>query len=396
MTKQKNYLIKLTPLGPFFFGGKKRSEAETETDYYLKSRFFPQQTAVLGMLRQELLMQNKVFPLNEKNREKTAQLIGQNSFNPEEKENEQDFGVIREISPLFLVKEEKKDHKNKTSYYHTAPRDHGLVLIEKDKNYYFKDYNPKNRPRQLIAHDAPGKGIDMDKFFRPYQQVGIKKDKTGIPGDDAYYKQIFYRLVSEDHRENEAPTGSKVSLAFFLRLDTRWGDNSSETRLESNIIFMGGERSAFKMDLVSPPGYSEAASVQTLFAGTLPDFLPHCCFAKIILTADAFIEPAKLNNFLLKVNSSEFFRNIRTHVQGTLKYSNLARSENNRGEHGDSPYLGRQYNLVTRGSVLYCRPHETEKLCSGIFRAREYANYRKIGYNYYKAVNPTQGKGGME
>jgi CRISPR-associated protein Cmr3 len=396
MTKQKNFLIKLTPLGPFFFGGKKRSEAETETDYYLKSRFFPQQTTVLGMLRQELLMQNKVFPLNEKNREKAGRLIGQNSFNPEEKENEQDFGVIREISPLFLVKEEKKHRNIKTTYYHTAPGDHGLVLIHKDNNYFFKDFNPKNRSPRLIAHDNPGKGIDMDKFFIPYRQVGIKKDKTGLSGDDAYYKQIFYRLVSEDYLENESPLASKVSYAFFLRLNTRWGDNSWETRLGSSIIFMGGERSAFKMDLVTPPGDSETESVQALFAGTLPDFLSHHCFAKIILTAHAFIETAKLNDCLLRVNGSEFFRNIRTHVKGTRKYNNLARSNDNRGEHGDSPYLGRQYNLVTRGSVLYCQPHETEKLCSSIFCAREYANYRKIGYNYYKVVNPSPGKGGIE
>ncbi len=56
------YLITLTPLEPFFFGGNitfgKFKDKEKST-YLVKSRYFPQQTALLGVIRKEMLIQEK-------------------------------------------------------------------------------------------------------------------------------------------------------------------------------------------------------------------------------------------------------------------------------------------------------------------------------------------------
>jgi CRISPR-associated protein Cmr3 len=54
------YLITLKPLEPFMFGGDQTFGALGDKEagsYLVKSRMFPQQTAVLGMLRKELMVQ---------------------------------------------------------------------------------------------------------------------------------------------------------------------------------------------------------------------------------------------------------------------------------------------------------------------------------------------------
>lgn len=48
------YLIKLTPLDKFFFGQKK-TFGDDNVNYVVYSSFFPQQTALLGLLRYQVL-----------------------------------------------------------------------------------------------------------------------------------------------------------------------------------------------------------------------------------------------------------------------------------------------------------------------------------------------------
>jgi CRISPR-associated protein Cmr3 len=380
MTNEKNYLIKLTPLGPFFFGGRKRSEAETETDYYLKSRYFPQQTAVLGMLRHELLMQNEIFPLNKENRTQAAQLIGACSFDPDKPR--QEFGVIRELSPLFLIHEAVETGEKKTFHYHIAPRDHGLVLEENGKNLCFKNYKPKEHtPVRLLAKESPDKPLEMDEFFIEHEQVGIRKSETGQSAEDAYYKQVFYRLIAG------------VSFAFFLRLSNRWDNNARETLLESNKIFMGGERSAFKLEVIDRERYQDAASVQPLYDHTLPEFPSPRRYARIVLTADAFVESVLLEQCRLAVCGSVFFRNIRSHMDKTRKFNNLSQSDDGGNIERISPYLGGQYNLLARGSVLYCEDTNAPDIYNAVELKNDAPIFRKTGYNYYKYIKPTDPAG---
>jgi len=49
-------LITLKPLMPFFFGYE-NTFGKKGTTYYVKSALFPQQSAILGMLRREILLQ---------------------------------------------------------------------------------------------------------------------------------------------------------------------------------------------------------------------------------------------------------------------------------------------------------------------------------------------------
>jgi CRISPR-associated protein Cmr3 len=390
MSKTQTYLIQLIPLGQFFFGGKKRSEAEApEKDYYFRSLYFPQQTQLLGMLRQELLIQNNLFPLNKDNREQAAALIGPESFAPGN--GSQDFGALREISPLFLC--------CNNCYYHPIPFDHGLTLVKKSGKTYLHikkgdikekgdstnvathGYIPqlegfeskKYNPLQLLANTSGATPINYDEIFKEIEQVGIKKGQNGQVKEDAYYKQVFYRLEKG------------AAFSFFLRLNTKWKYQEKTRKLEfaDNIITMGGERSTFKMKVTPRPDSSENLPVQTLYRETLPAFNPHPNFHKVVLTGSAFVEPKLLNLCGFAITGSVFFRNIRTHVRQTRKFCNLKQESINGSTETHTPYLGSRYNLLQQGSVLYL---ENREALHQVEEQLTNPQYQKIGYNFFTTI----------
>ena len=103
----KTYLITLTPMGKFFFGGDMTftvNGKDTDfTSYIIRSNKFPQQTSLLGMLRFLVLRNDEVVFNNSSqcitNRKEAITLIGAKSF--EMSGNEGNFGVIKSISPCF-------------------------------------------------------------------------------------------------------------------------------------------------------------------------------------------------------------------------------------------------------------------------------------------------------
>ncbi len=112
MTK---YLVKLKPLDIFFFGQENKYRRKqtkengktkhiTEADYFQRSAYFPQQTAIFGTLRYCLLEKNGQIPI--KSKEDARDLIGEKSFQAQEKP--QKFGLINNISSAFLFKEQSE------------------------------------------------------------------------------------------------------------------------------------------------------------------------------------------------------------------------------------------------------------------------------------------------
>ncbi|MCK5059489.1 MAG: hypothetical protein KAT34_22760 [Candidatus Aminicenantes bacterium] len=373
----KNYLVTLRPLESFFFGGRKNSEPEEKKDYYVKSRHFPQQTALLGMLRQELLMQNGLFPLNSNNREQAARLIGGKSFNPG-CEN-QDFGVIQEMSPLVLTKD---DH-----FFHPCPKDLGMTLIiEKSEGKscfnlakengetgkeqagerpfipHMKGYNPKTgTPELLIANNGCKEWLKYPDVFTESEQVGIKKGREGRTEEEAYYKQVFLRMEKG------------FSYAFFISL--KKDCDNKPVVLKDSIIYMGGERSAFKMTIKEVSEKSGSENIKELFDKTLPDFAE----AKIILYSDAYVDAGIINLCKFAVTESCYFRNIRSNVRKTKKFDNLKPRDE---ESEITPYLGKRLNFLKRGSVLY--PDDEDGSIEKIKEMLGKPHFQKIGYNYYK------------
>jgi len=216
------YLITLKPLTPFFFGGSvtfgKLGDKENST-YLVKSRLFPQQTAILGMIRKEYLIQNNLLTkkvngdwVDKENVEKAKKLVGSESFDMKREVN---FGVIEKISPIFLIKQDKKYIKkvNIDSY--------------KYKDGILENYNPKYDIYDNFVSTDNKENLKTDEIFKSITKVGIKKSLSNN-NENSYFKQTFYTLQDN------------FKFAFYL-------DTKSE--LKSSIIQLGADNSMFKMDI---------------------------------------------------------------------------------------------------------------------------------------------------
>jgi len=374
----RNYRVTLTPLENFFFGGQKLTEVEKEKDYYIKSLYYPPQTVILGMLRQELLIQNGLFPLDKSDKEKAVRLIGESSFDPVNVR--QEFGVIKQLSPVFITRRGDR-------VFHILPKDYGHAYnpLKEGKTYfnhpaaltrefipYFDGFDAKQgNPEILLSKDFPHHPFELRKIFKQDEQIGIKKGKRGQTEEEGYYKQVFLRLTKG------------YAFSFYLKLDA--GLDKETVKFANNIVFIGGERSGFKMEVEFMAEADESKSVSDLFDRSLPGLAG----PKILLTGDAFVEPGIFNLCDFAVTGSIFFRNFRSYVRTTHKYWNLT----DRKDDKETPFLGDRYNLLSRGAVLYYGNNpETLKELEGLL---DITAYKNIGFNYYK-IYPSQDEKGKE
>jgi len=138
----KKYLIKLKPLDLFFFSQetkyRRKGKDKYEADYYQVSAYFPQQTALLGMLRYYMLQVNSQIPIN--NAATAKKLIGNKSFDVGETNS--DFKTIKNLSAIFIL------DKNDKSYY-INPKD----LILKDNKPEYLNRTPAANIRTNITDE---------------------------------------------------------------------------------------------------------------------------------------------------------------------------------------------------------------------------------------------------
>lgn len=240
-----NYLIRLFPEEPFFFGGEKSFGNGDGQSYFVKSNYFPQQTGLLGLLRFQLLKQNNM--LNQQD----PDLIGPDSFSAEKAQ--QDFGKIKSLSPVFIQegtdavvasylplsfdygffdsleiesrrlngsqqgKVKRSNHKTQIPHLEGYNSKNGLakVLIEskgeKFKNYDFDIKKKKEEHNGVYIHES---------------RVGILKDKAFPGEDDAFYRQEYLNLAKG------------YSFSFFASIDDK---------LIDDLVWLGKEKPFFRM-----------------------------------------------------------------------------------------------------------------------------------------------------
>jgi CRISPR-associated protein Cmr3 len=215
------YKITLKPLAPFLFGGDNtfgtKGDEENGT-YLVHSREFPQQSALQGMLKKEMMTQAGLLTrkirgewVDKRAKEEAEKLVGKEKFSINSKEL-QNFGALKSISPLFLSKNGKNIIKKVAIDSYTY----------KDK--LLQDYKPKvNIYDNFVAIDnsQPYKSSDI---FQKVEQVGIKKGG----GDNAFFKKTSY-LLKDD-----------FLFTFFIE---------SDFELKNAIVTLGADSSPFKMQI---------------------------------------------------------------------------------------------------------------------------------------------------
>ena len=285
-----NYIIRLTPVGTYFLGGEITfGEGDGKQNYYVRSNKLPQVSTLLGVVRYEVLRQNNLLGNNKKNENDIRKAIGEKGF---DMSRNLDYGIIQKISPLFI------ENKSKNIYYTPLPLDYGIDVVKNENiscsafsgskfNYAMKaeNYDPKNYDnfRYWIGTDK-GKIKDEDIFYTK-EQIGITKEGREINDNEAFYKLVTVGLKPE------------YNFVFLLTTSEKLNDYSG-------MVYMGGNRSVFKMDLfcLNPKGKdsNNTDSNETECNENENYFCDKFKFlrkkGRFLLLGDAFLENEKLSN----------------------------------------------------------------------------------------------------
>lgn len=367
------YLITLTPLGKYFFGGDMTfqygSDEKSEFNnihanfisYIIKSNRFPQQTSLLGMMRYLLLTKSPgVFSVGSQsitNPEGAETLIGPHSFNVIANHDScNKFGVIEKLSPCFLMRGDEiflpvpKDYHFKVSFndsFSEAFSNSRELVLPK-----LEGYSPKESPDSLYISTTNKAVVKESEIFEKDERIGIYKNYQGQSDNKGFYKQISYKL-----RDN-------FCFAFTVDVDFDLTDCHNE------IVSIGADGSRFSLSAVEFD--DQKSSMPEYPSGIYKD---HCSFRRVILLSDSLLTDDDIAKAGFSITNTVPFRFLQFNV--TEKNYNLS------GGWKKSP---KKYYLYEKGSVFYFRTDEdAQAFMESVENKKE---FNQIGYNksqiYYK------------
>lgn len=338
----KTYFVDIKPIGFYFFGGE-RTFNTVETDkynkevanYYAISNHYPQQTALLGLMRYAVLATIQ-GGLNAQLKEK-EKCIGA-AFDGK---HENGYGYINSISPLCLL---RKTETGKTfllpvPYHHQAENKLVEYQIE---NYDSYTISVKKESATLTnfnykEFDTSIRWVDnSDNEHEPFEElerVGVK-----IKGDqDAFYKQKHYRLKKE--------------YSFGIWIDFTINGLSLKNNL---IVPFGGDQGLSKIQFSNdPPSIFKKEQQKT---------------NTVALLSDAYV-------------NQTFFKNIDYGITGFVDFRYIKSKNSNYYAINNQTDKSDKMQLLKRGSVLFC--NNADAVANDL---RSNKAYRRIGYNYFKFI----------
>lgn len=395
---QKTYLIKLKPIGSYFFGQENYSDTDRRAFYLQHSAILPQQTTILGMLRHQLLLQNGYLERKNnqgssqyqiKERGKASVFIGTHSF---EMEGNHSYGVVKKLSPLFLIKDDKQFFAYPKIKYFANPEDRKKdVFSYKEINLSLPSFNTGElgyslmgdhlNKRLLVDPNYNSKhgfelgfrSIDGKDFIRfndvfvdnkgQLEQVGIYKTQT-IPyrnleensQDEGFFKLVYNRLQEG------------WSFGVFANFE-------DANYLNSTTVIMGKERSTFHMEVEAStwPNYflndTDSLQGQTLW-----------------LLSDSYFDPKQLyQNCEFVYLEEKSFRNIRSSISGsdtqfTNYFGKPRRSNSDQKDSEHTLRFSNRYNFFKRGGLIKLKDDIDQKVIQSLLFQK---NLQKIGYNFF-------------
>ncbi|KEO75914.1 type III-B CRISPR module-associated Cmr3 family protein [Anditalea andensis] len=347
-----SYRIELEPLGDFFFGGENTFGEGDGKNYFAKSNRFPQQSALLGMLRFELLKKKKLLPISQANMEKVKNFIGEKSFDFDRNSNKFEFGIIESISPVFLTNYNEDfipapfDYKYKDSIkWH----DHNRVYLAGNtksrkleiRSFDIKEHNNESQYKGT-KHHIPH---PESKFFKTNVKIGVNtiKSRNGNDDKEAFFKQEFISL------------NNSLRFVFYAQLKEDIFGNSSDL-----LISLGGEQSMFRMKV------KKAENTYEKECRGLFDIRN-----KIVLISDTYVS-SEQKNVLDNVadfawSDTVMFRSIKTSIKEMTDYAN-------------KPNKSEKIHLIKRGSVFY---YSSDSNKDQIVQILKNKNLQRCGFNIY-------------
>lgn len=346
MSNSNFYKIELIPYGPFFFRGERKTGQKDE--YFQHSRLLPQQTSVLGLLREQVLRQTEVLVDEKVNDTAKAEIaVGVSSFNLEN-ESQTKYGIIEQVSPLFVQHDGGLYMRSAVDTRYNPISLKGLKVnlngIELGNYQQFEKFDPKNNHPQSCFVPFPANGFAGSKkqedIFTKDGRVGIKRnEETKTTGDEGYFKQTYQRFKRKGD-----------GFVFFVKLNTAM-------ELKPSITNFGAEKTLWS------------------FIPTAIDEQDYPSFEKnegntFVLLSDAYVKDVNT----LYSCCTQVFSDSHTF----LNYQNKL------GKHhgNDRKPTGVQTLLLKAGSVFYT--NQADKLISIITSPK---NFRAIGYNFLTSID---------
>ena len=334
------YLVTFTPLEPYAFGLERNfsfidGTAQKEYHpYFVKTSPIPEQTALLGTLRYLLLEENKLLKRDfDYAGLAQEQCIGRKSFQFDSFTS-QSFGLIQNISPLFLLKSDNEviipnpmnniggkglfsPMKLETEEFRSSMGKISFPFKKKEGTDELQ-YNPKD------GHASGYYNITAGKVESPFQTtvlVGNRKNKpAGASDEDAFFKREVHCLLE----------GMQFAIYVTVNDSKDYGFlNPDKTYLAK----MGQKKSLFKVCIKEEENKLEEQVREHLEAQT-----PHGMTWYYALSDCRFSSPISYPGFAITEKKS--LRNLQTTYK---KQSNVT----------ENITKSQQFNLFQRGSVFY-------------------------------------------
>lgn len=354
------YIVKLIPTGRFFFGGDmtfsisgddNKSYNEKFSSYIIRSLKFPQQTSLLGMLRFLLLSNdNQVFETSTQkiiNKGEAENLIGKQSFTVNSPNHEENvFGKIKSIGSCFLYKDEECYYQAPFDYtweidsYELQASLNGKSVSVPSIKVGEKEYTSKVSIDKCFLSKS-GNVLKEDVFIED-ERIGIRKGINGKTEDEAFYKQIGYRL------EKDCCFVFDVEVNDIDLTDLKYNGQLVSIGADSSMFVTQIEKGSLDVDL--PSSYHKKNKD----------------WEKVVLLADTYLPDMDLVNYA--ISEIKPFRFISTTIEN--KSYHIMHNLHNRSK---------RYNLFAAGSVFFVNNAASFKKVVG-----EKREFVQIGYNHCK------------
>lgn len=252
MTENKRYKATITPMEPYTFGTEQGSMYNAEGNvltgkesYIMESSLLPEQTTILGALRYIVLANSKNnllksdFNYDKKDVDQIKTVIGEESFSFT-MEEKQDFGLIKSISPVYIVEKNANSCIYVANPFCNKAKDSGFVPMVIDEREFVTSYGKIRFPREkeYVAKDGYGRGFieisskkikKEDEIFTKKLLTGNRTDNSLNDGKDGFFKR---EVVSMDKQ-----------YAFAVEIEVE--EDNDKVFPDSIVAYMGRKQSAF-------------------------------------------------------------------------------------------------------------------------------------------------------
>lgn len=344
-----NYLVTFTPLEPYFFGNERvftYGKVETAA-YFIKSESIPSQSTVFGTIRY-CCIPNPTIDFRY-----DSSIIGKQSFNIMEKE--QDFGYIKSISPIFLIKGNEyfivtpyNHNQDEEGEKYTPFKKYQFIETCEGSKCFPIDYKSKKGIADSFTSIVTGK---IYNFIRTTDQVGIKKSDK----ENAFFKRR-YGYLQEDGLDFGIIGRKNFNLSFAVMAEIE------KLKLDGKkqIAYMGQGKTAFLVQF---------KECEDNFTGKVIKFWKEKNKYPLLHLAlsDTYIEEP-----ITKINEICYYVNVKLRDYRSFQTSYNSSSHTNRYKKGK--YL---QHMIKSGSVFWVK----ENCEKQFYQMINHSNCKKVGFN---------------